>query len=285
MARLKTVSPRIGMLKGKLDRPRDIESERQRTKERDRNVYWRRWYKTARWQKLRLMVLARDGYVCHRTGVALIGKHPAPNSPVVDHIVPHEGDEALFWSPANLQSVSKEYHDGVKKAFERRHDRAALYPEWLKPSLIPLTIVCGPPCSGKSTYVRDRAGDSDMIIDLDMIAHEISGEPLHGWSRDRWLNAAIFRRNDLLGDLSRPGRSSAAWFIVGAEKSRHRQWWQDKLAPMSVIVLETSEPDCIDRAKSDDSRIDKTTADAIVRWWFNYDRRSADTIVTTSRGG
>ncbi|SMO99451.1 hypothetical protein SAMN06265173_1547 [Thalassovita litoralis] len=78
------------------------------------------WLNTARWQRLRLRVLERDGYTCQKTGVLLSGKHPAPNSPVVDHIVPHRGDPGLFWDQSNLQSVSKAWHDSVKQSIEKR---------------------------------------------------------------------------------------------------------------------------------------------------------------------
>ena len=80
---------------------------------------WRAWYKTARWQSLRRRVIARDGLVCAATGAILSGRHPAPNSPVVDHIVPHRGDAALFWDEGNLQVVAKAYHDGEKQRLER----------------------------------------------------------------------------------------------------------------------------------------------------------------------
>lgn len=78
------------------------------------------WLHTARWQRLRLKVLARDGYQCQQTGMMLTGKHPAPDSPVVDHMIPHRGDEALFWDEGNLQAVSKGWHDRQKQQMEKR---------------------------------------------------------------------------------------------------------------------------------------------------------------------
>lgn len=39
-----------------------------------------------------------------------------------------------------------------------------------------LTVVTGPPCGGKSTYVRDRARPGDIVIDLDRIALAFSVE-------------------------------------------------------------------------------------------------------------
>ncbi len=42
-----------------------------------------------------------------RHGVLLMGKHPAPDSPVVDHIKPHRGNPDLFWDRGTLHAVSK----------------------------------------------------------------------------------------------------------------------------------------------------------------------------------
>ena len=60
---------------------------------------------------------------CQQTGVILMGKDPAHDSPVADHILPHRGDPALFWDEQNLQTVSKAWHDREK---QRREHAAGL---------------------------------------------------------------------------------------------------------------------------------------------------------------
>lgn len=121
MARLTTLKPKLSTLPPRLGRqPGD---EQARLRERDQQVGWRSWYKTARWQKLRQQILIRDNYTCQETGVLCIGKHPAPDSPVVDHKIPHRGDERLFWDPNNLHCVSKSYHDSEKQKEERAQAR------------------------------------------------------------------------------------------------------------------------------------------------------------------
>ena len=117
---LKALPSQLAALPPRLGYADRVEAEQARMRLRDQTVAWRKWYKTARWQKLRLVVLERDGYVCQQTGTLLCGKHPAPNAPVVDHIRPHRGDERLFWDINNLQSVTKEYHDSTKQAAERK---------------------------------------------------------------------------------------------------------------------------------------------------------------------
>ena len=43
-----------------------------------------------------------------------------------------------------------------------------------------LTIVTGPPCSGKSTYVQQHRHPGDVTIDFDKIAMTLGGETSHG---------------------------------------------------------------------------------------------------------
>ena len=39
-----------------------------------------------------------------------------------------------------------------------------------------ITIVTGPPCSGKSTYIREHCADGDVIVDMDRLALALTVE-------------------------------------------------------------------------------------------------------------
>lgn len=104
--RFSSLAPRIGALS--------------RGAKRDRSAApWRSWYSTKRWSELRLKVLERDGYICQRSGVVCSGVSPEPNSPVVNHRIPHRGDPALFWDETNLETVTKQVHDTIIQAEEQ----------------------------------------------------------------------------------------------------------------------------------------------------------------------
>lgn len=107
---IRALAPRIGFVEGDA-----------RAADRSRNVMApsRAWYKTKRWQDLRLQVFVRDGYKCQRTGVLCVGRYPAPNSPVANHIRPHKGDARLFWDMGNIETVTKAVHDSLIQAEER----------------------------------------------------------------------------------------------------------------------------------------------------------------------
>ncbi|KQX55472.1 HNH endonuclease [Ensifer sp. Root954] len=114
MGRLSTLKPRLTTLGSRIARP---EGEPARLAERDRNVGWRKWYKTARWQKLRMQVLKRDLFTCQMVGC---GRIEANTSQLVaDHKIRHQGEEHLFWDENNLQCLCKPCHDRLKQKEER----------------------------------------------------------------------------------------------------------------------------------------------------------------------
>lgn len=117
MGRLKALRSALGALPPRLG---FVEGDA-RGADRARTVMapWRAWYGLKRWQDLRLAVFVRDGFTCRRTGVLCVGTHPAPNSPVANHIRPHKGDPRLFWDIGNVETVSKAVHDSLIQAEER----------------------------------------------------------------------------------------------------------------------------------------------------------------------
>jgi 5-methylcytosine-specific restriction protein A len=72
-------------------------------KREQKNTTSYRLYRSAAWRNLRLDVL-RNSEKCKTVGCA---SHPT----VVDHIVPHKGDQTLFFDRANLQPLCKSCHD------------------------------------------------------------------------------------------------------------------------------------------------------------------------------
>ncbi len=113
MARLRQLAPRLRPLGGRFASAPVTRQERDR--ERDTQS-WRRWYKTARWQRLRMSVLVRDLFTCQRCQ-----RIEADTSQLVaDHRRPHRGDEALFWDERNLQCLCAPCHNGAKQREEHR---------------------------------------------------------------------------------------------------------------------------------------------------------------------
>ncbi len=149
---------------------------------------------------------------------------------------------------SNIQGLCIPCH-AIKTAMEDASGGAATnHPEWLRPASCHLTIVTGPPCAGKSTWVRDAAGPLDVVIDLDDIASRIDPSFARRWTGDL-LNRSIRARNSLLGSLSTMPPRAAAWFVIGAPTAAERAWWHDKLKPADSVHLDPGKDVCMRRAQ------------------------------------
>lgn len=223
----------------------------------------------------------KDGRIRGARGVAIraafLAKHPlcaecqrhgrVTAAEEVDHIKPlHSGGKDI---ESNKQGLCKECHK-AKSAGERGADlRAQMFPEWLAPAACHLTIVFGPPGSGKSAHVERHRKAGDQVIDLDAIRAELSGEPIYT-SDKKWLSPAVRERNRRLGALKRIPPLPRTWFVVTGVGEADREWWKRKLQPAAVVVLDTPEATCIARIRADarrpDSLKEKQIA-AVKAWW------------------
>lgn len=68
----------------------------------------------SRWQKARATYLK-----AHPLCAEHMRRGQVVAATVVDHIVPHRGDQQLFWDKANWQSLCKRCHDSHKQRLEK----------------------------------------------------------------------------------------------------------------------------------------------------------------------
>lgn len=149
----------------------------------------------------------------------------------------------------------------------------AAYPSDLFPVLGHLTIVCGPPGSGKSTYVKEHAKAGDVILDLDDIIVEMTGEPIFTASKDQ-AHAGLVERNRRLRMLA--NSKQTAWLIIAGAGQRLRDKWSAMLGASKVIVLDTPANECLRRIGKDTRR--RARYEERVAKWFateNYKPRPA----------
>lgn len=173
---------------------------------------------------------------------------------VVNHIIPHKMDLRLFWNRRNWEAVCGPCHNGPIQSAEKRSGGqrwAYSIPSDIQPSISPVMLVCGPPASGKTTYVKARAQPNDTIIDLDDYTVQAGGRR---WETDKTIVRAAFALRDAALHRLATKPTRMAWLIVLAPTQDERSKWRAALGDVSMVVLDTPIDVCIDRIKRDPSR-------------------------------
>ena len=164
---------------------------------------------------------------------------------VVDHIVPHKGNQSLMWNSANWQSLCHYCHT-LKTISDDGglNSGASTHPEWLPVPACRVTLVTGPAGAGKSTWCRSHATASDIIIDLDECLTTVAG--VHGHhAKHEYLRPALRLRNKLLASLAAK-RTGRAYVIVSSPTINETKWWMNKLNADHVL-LEPGLEACLER--------------------------------------
>ena len=178
----------------------------------------------------------------------------------MDHITPIElgGDP---WKMSNLQTMCFMCHQS-KRGREAHGDKDKNQ----------VTLVCGPPGAGKTTYVRDNMRPtSDLVLDIDRIYVALSG--MGKYSKPDSLlpfvtaafDAVVGQLSDGVGDLRH------AWVITCSPTEAERGRLGEALGA-KVVVLDTDATTCIRRIEKDPSRAAQAALwEALVhRWWDRY---------------
>lgn len=162
-------------------------------------------YKTGQWRKQRQAVLDRDAHLCQ-----IGGEHCTRNATSVNHIVPRSAGGPPL-DPSNLRS-------SCRSCNQTHHSQ-----EGWRNSPTRITLVWGPPCAGKSTYVQDHAKPGDLVIDFDLIAQSFGSPNTHDHSQTV-TDVANRVRNKRLGRLRLGKYNTPRAWIVSANNQALLQY-------------------------------------------------------------
>lgn len=261
---------------------------------------YRKWYNLPMWRARRAAQLSAEPICtrCQKEGRLT----PAT---VANHVIPHRGNWDIFIG-GRLESLCKPHHDSDVQAEESaalRDDRRGYstkigedgfpadprhpfnsgqqikhwgysIPHGVKPSAIPVMLICGPPASGKSTYVRSHAQDGDTVIDFDAIRKIVGGAK---WDQDKAINAKAFAYRDSMICGLKDKRSGTAWLIVMAPTKAERKAWTQALVAVTEIILIPPKDQCLSQMHGDPDRAATVSLQqgAITRWYAAYDGPSS----------
>lgn len=229
---------------------------RYKKKTKEENAF----YKSKFWRNQRQEILAANPWCQCDAGYC---SHPNPCAQiatVVDHKISRSQGGSDEWSSGNLRPMCKKCHD--KKTANEDAKGARSHTE--------VVLVCGPPGSGKSTYVSDRAADTDLILDFDKIMSAICNFPFHR-KPEHLIKFGFDARNAIIKRLEQGvPELRKAWIIEGAPKAERRNLFRTRLKA-SVIVLECPALQCLRHIEQDEQRDLSFDWDSIVsEWWRTY---------------
>lgn len=110
-------------------------------------------------------------------------------------------------------------------------------------------LVTGAPCSGKTTFVRERVQEGDLLLDIDDIWQTISGQPRY--TKPNALKPIVFNLRLALKEQIAKGAGSwrNAYIIesLPLATDRKREAERYKAHNCEIITMEATREECLNR--------------------------------------
>jgi len=162
---------------------------------------------------------------------------------VLHHIKPltlqNVNDFSVSLNPENIMVVSQASHNEIHKRFGYCTERKIYY-------------VYGAPCAGKTTFVQNAKGNSDIILDIDSIWEALTGTR---YEKPNALKAVVFALwNELQAMVkTRTGNWERAWVIEGGAYKGVRTRKIEELGA-EPIFIDTDKETCLKRLATAENR-------------------------------
>lgn len=132
----------------------------------------------------------------------------------------------------------------------------------------PVYIIDGAPGSGKSTYVQNKKGPGDIVLDLDMLAAALLGDSIAHPNYDAVMDAVLAAREAIYSTIeNRQGKWKAAYIITANPKQSAVKQLAERLRG-KVVTMETSKEKCIEQIQADRTRSNPDQDIKLVCEWY-----------------
>lgn len=209
------------------------------------------FYKSKQWEAFRRVVIAErtnpeDGLVyCALCGKPIVRKYDL----IIDHIQElndlNVNDANVSLNPDNVRCVHFRCHN-------KRHERFGFGTGGYVRRPKRVYVVYGPPCGGKSTWVRDVAGPDDLVVDMDSIYEMITVNARY--VKPDSIRGAAFAVRDSIYDVIkyRSGRWQDAYVITGGARAGDRARLRARVGADDLIFIDTDKETCLSRVDKRD---------------------------------
>lgn len=220
------------------------------------------FYNSEQWRKFRAGLIQertnkKDGILYdEHNGKPLLKSYDI----VLHHKTPltmqNVNDFSVSLNPENIMIVSQRSHNEIHSRFGYVAQRKVY-------------LVYGAPCSGKNTFVSNIKGNSDIVVDIDLIWQCITGGD--EYRKPAALKQNAFQLRDCLLDMikTRAGKWERAFIITGGARKGERER-QIELLGAEPIFIQESRENCLKRLANDGKRDVKEWSKYIDAWFNDY---------------
>ena len=132
-----------------------------------------------------------------------------------------------------------------------------------------LIIVHGPPCSGKSTYVREHMGELDVCFDYDKIANALTGKQLHTLADKHHARPMVLAARYAMLESYRRHIGGIRDFYVITSSQSPAFWAAMEDYQPETVEMGTDLDTCLQWLAQDESRTEKDTWETVIKNWFD----------------
>jgi predicted kinase len=126
-----------------------------------------------------------------------------------------------------------------------------------------ITVVVGPPCAGKSTFVQKAKKPNDVVVDADLLAQALGSEVAHDATGD--VRDLMFSLRRVAISIILDGIKSPAWIIHTNPYTRLIE--QYRAAGATFKLIDPGIEECLARAEAQGRPAG--TDEAIRAWYAN----------------
>lgn len=220
------------------------------------------FYNSDVWRSLRLQLMSERT----KNGILYDEYNGQPIIKSFDVIAHHKqpvtlqnvNDFSISLNPENIMLVSHRSHNEIHARYGFSMNKKIYY-------------VYGAPCSGKTTFVQTVKGNSDLIIDIDLIWQALTGG--RKYEKPDALKSCVFAVRDTLYEKAkqRAGNWERCYIIEGGASKAERERRISALGAESVFVKATR-AECINNLMNDTERLNvrEQWLDYINKWFDTY---------------
>lgn len=203
------------------------------------------FYASREWRDFRFNIIAERGLVCEHCNKLISRAREAHVHHIIELTAENYKDALIALNPENVMVVHRGCHNALHDRFgNEKYRNKEVY------------IVYGMPLSGKTSFVEERKGRMDIVLDMDKLYKAITLLPDYD-KPDNLFTIVRGVYNQLLDNVkTRTGRWHKAWVIGGYPDKYRREKLANDLGA-ELIFIECTREEAIERLKACEYRKDK----------------------------